>query len=199
MTDRLTSIFHAQMKLLVQFHLIERNNGFRIQSMVPADLDDKHDQLRIKELAWRVTEEIAEAIQELDSGGPKYHEEISDVIHFLVELMIVSGLTPESDPEFTLEQAYLKADRDPPIERTLVECWFNVVVQLGLSMNQLKNRPWKEKHRPTDRSLFYRHLQSAFYQLVFVCRESDVKTPDQFHQLYFRKNAINQQRQRDRL
>ena len=190
------------MRLLVQFHLIERNNGFRIQSMVPAELDDRHDQLRIKELAWRVTEEIAEASRALSYGSPSdYHMEISDVIHFLVELMIVSGLTPESDPELSLEQAYLKARQGggPPVQSTLQELWFAVVESLGLAMNQLKNRPWKEKSRETDRPEYFNQLRLTFFNLVTVCVESEVESPEMFHQLYFRKNEINQQRQRDHL
>ncbi len=104
--DMLKAIFEHQHKLAVKFNEIEDRNGLLICKDIPVNLHDRFGQDRLKSFAWRVTEELAEAMGCLKNRAWKlthyqtdedhYYEEIIDALHFFVELMILSGFTPES-------------------------------------------------------------------------------------------------------
>jgi len=81
---------------------IEDSNGLLQTRDVPVDLDDRKGQARLKDFAWRVTEEIGEAMNCLKNRPWKqthmltdrehYEEELADAFHFFVELCILSGI-----------------------------------------------------------------------------------------------------------
>lgn len=197
----LTKIFEAQRDLIAQFHKIELANGFPIESAIPVDLDNKFDQFRLKELAWRITEEIGETIttlREVGKSNTTYQEEVSDVIHFFVEMLIIAGITPSDlapGPD-QLESLFMSVllefwkDSD---RSDLEKCWLNTIVELSLACNELKNRPWKQSFKPTDREAFKDRLVGAFHEMVMACIRSEIDATV-FSAIYFRKHEINQGR-----
>lgn len=199
---RLTEIFTAQRNLMAKFHAIEAANGFRVESSIPVDLDDPHDQLRLKEFAWRVTEEIGETIVAMSHGttSEKYREEVSDVLHFLVEMLIVAGITPNmimQTSEGRLEKVFgMIRDIHGPdtVTEPLDSFWLYVIVALTQAMNELKNRPWKQSRKPTNQTEFRHQMVHVFYQFISACIASGL-TADDLHEMYFKKNAVNQHRQ----
>jgi hypothetical protein len=68
--DRLISIFGRQKELMNKYHDIEKNIGLMQTEDCPVNLHDKRGQARLKDFAWRTTEEIAEAMETL----PMIHE-----------------------------------------------------------------------------------------------------------------------------
>lgn len=210
MNCRLIELFRAQEELMYGFLEIESRNGFRPPSAIPVNLDDPHDQLRLKELAWRVTEEIGETV--LAMTNPKsaddtpIREEFSDVFHFLLELFIVAGLSPDRwplrPPHDRLGAAFEEAVREMSTmstkamlnDRTLELVLGRVVWDLADAMNELKNRPWKQSARVTDRIAFYNKLQNAMGSFILACLLYGIAT-DELHSLYFRKHNINRKRQ----
>jgi NTP pyrophosphatase (non-canonical NTP hydrolase) len=68
-------------------------------------LDDRVVQARLKELAWCMTEELAEAVNHLKNRPWKmqdrptdvgaFHEEIADFLHFFLEFCITAGISAE--------------------------------------------------------------------------------------------------------
>ncbi len=100
--DMLMAIFNRQTDLMIKYHNIERNNGLLQTDDVPVDLNCKMGQARLKDFAWRITEEIGEAMNCLKNKPWKqthmetdvihYYEEIADAFHFFIELCILSGL-----------------------------------------------------------------------------------------------------------
>ena len=103
--DMLEAIFARQRELMVTYHEIEETNGLLITPDVPVDIHSKEGQQRLKDFAWRITEELGEAMNTLKNKPWKqthmitdvkhYNEEISDAFHFFIELCILSGFGPK--------------------------------------------------------------------------------------------------------
>ena len=61
--DRLVAIFNRQKELMEKYHHIELNIGLMQTEDCPVNLHDKRGQARLKDFAWRATEEVAEAME----------------------------------------------------------------------------------------------------------------------------------------
>lgn len=102
--DRLEAIFRRQRKLMDKYEQIERENGFYVP-VGSANLNERKDQHYLKDLAWRITEELGEAMNCLknkpwkqthhETDEAHYREELIDGFHFYVELLILSGIDAE--------------------------------------------------------------------------------------------------------
>jgi len=95
---RLTAIFDRQKSLMEKYHGIEERNGLLLDPSVPVDLDHRFGQQRLKDFSWRVSEELGEATAAFEDHPnltEHLHEELIDALHFLIELLILSGLQPE--------------------------------------------------------------------------------------------------------
>ena len=111
--DMLEMIFKRQKELMKKYEKIEDDNGLLQTSFVPVDLNDRFGQARLKDFAWRITEELGEAMNCLKNKPWKqthmmtdathYCEEIVDAFHFFIELCILSGFDA-----IDLTEMYLK-------------------------------------------------------------------------------------------
>ena len=100
--DMLESIFNRQKELMDKYHIIEKENELLQTEDCPVNIDDKKGQQRLKDFAWRVTEEIGEAMNclknkpwkqtHMQTDQTHYQEELIDALHFFVELLILSGM-----------------------------------------------------------------------------------------------------------
>jgi len=100
-TDMLEDIWKRQRELVEKYAEIE---GFSLDD-IPVNLDTKKGQNRVRDMMWRVVEELGEAANclrnkpwkqnEVPTDKDHYFEELSDAMHFFVELLLVSGLTAE--------------------------------------------------------------------------------------------------------
>jgi hypothetical protein len=100
--DLLKMIFCRQLDLMEKYHPIERKNGGLQTEDVPVDLQSYTGQARLKDFAWRITEELGEAMNclkmkswkttPMDTDVDHYKEELADAFHFFVELCILSGI-----------------------------------------------------------------------------------------------------------
>ncbi|MDE2098833.1 MAG: hypothetical protein KGL39_16390 [Patescibacteria group bacterium] len=98
-------IFGRQRNLMAKYEGIEESNGLLQTHDIPVDLNSAKGQARLKDFAWRVTEELGEAMNCLKNKPWKqsqmltdidhYLEEIADAFHFFVELCILSGIDAE--------------------------------------------------------------------------------------------------------
>lgn len=104
--DMLATIFAGQRSLMETYDPIERRNGaVVVDPEFFGELDDRKVQMRLKDLAWRVTEELSEATNCLKNKPwkqtfvatdvPHFQEEVADALHFLVEFLVTAGFTPE--------------------------------------------------------------------------------------------------------
>ena len=210
--DRLKEIFAKQRLLMEKYEEIEEKNGLLQTKDIPVDLNDRFGQARLKDFAWRTVEELAEAAEAVQIHPElveHQREEVIDALHFLTELTILAGVSPEelsgrllaegrgeyppSDPLgeiFYLVEPTVVID-DDVIYRTMSE----MIVSLGCTMNTCRNKAWKNTHMLCDTNLFKKHLVSTWYHFFRLCIAYGM-TPEMVDDLYFRKNQVNQFRQR---
>lgn len=208
--DRLSVIFRKQASLMDKYEQIEKDNGHHRETMnwsSGLDINDRFDQARIKDTAWRITEEIAETFDALET--PSFKEELVDILHFLTEISILSNLTYEyvvtyQGPGDTLDWVFLNAQRNSPVmvrnmygkcdnpSFAYVAAYF--IRALGMACNCLKNKPWKQTDRNTDMDLYISRIQETWSWYANLCLVAGVH-PSDLVELYIQKNKINQQRQ----
>lgn len=195
----LKHIYVKQASLMDKYEEIERANGAVVPS--PAwGINDPRVQMRVKDMFWRVTEELAEALEDVpqdlwqwrqkwDERSKIRHvwEEIADALHFLVEASIIVDFEPK-DWAFP---GFQKTMGQRPIEQYA----FRIIMELGLAANCLKNKPWKNTHMETDKENFTKHLNRAWRQLgaMFATYEF---TLNDIYILYMKKATVNVFRQR---
>lgn len=210
--DRLGEIFGKQRLLMEKYEEIEFNNGLLQTKDIPVNLHDRMGQARLKDFAWRVTEELAEAREAYDLHPDlkdHVHEEVADALHFLTELTILAGVTPEqvykgildgSRPNFTGDDLgtifhLLSKERVPGKPIDIHKAMSLTITELGLMCNTLKNKPWKNTHMITDENLFKQHLYYAWENFFVLCITYGINA-ERLEDLYFRKNQVNQFRQK---
>ena len=214
-TCMLQDIFERQWELIHKYHPIEKSNGLLLSEDLPLNLHDRMAQYRIKDMAWRVTEEMAEATGALEDHPDlldHFHEELSDALHFLVELMICVNLGPTKftadsktgdrlvgafteacfDDESRLQYNFTVGDK----EQIWIQSWA-VIHELGQAMNCLKNKPWKQSHMLTDVNKFNTFMVRTFHAFLRLCAVAGMNEHD-IYSMYTRKNQVNQFRQRSK-
>lgn len=126
--DRLKAIFSRQGDLEEKYHPIEeRNVGHALPGPFGSisALDDAARQRRLKEIAYRIVEELSECTNTLKNGKPwkSTHvptdvehclEEAVDAFHFMIEFMLCLGF----DAEMLFEVYFNKASVNDFRQRT---------------------------------------------------------------------------------
>jgi hypothetical protein len=205
--DRLNQIFNKQRSHMEDYAKIESDNGLLQTSDIPVDLNDRFGQARLKDFAWRISEELGEALYSFDNKD-EYTEEISDVLHFLAEFSILAGMDysfvvgrdQHSKLDY-LSVLYVKAAEtiptdSPKILRNLDNATRATGVflkELAMACNTLKNKPWKQSTRETDTQKFYSQVQLAWVAFIQLCIIADIGS-DGLYNAYFGKSAINEKR-----
>ena len=194
--DRLEMIFDRQKELHNKYKGIEEENkcGWGILQGKPFNLEQAQSQAYVKDLCWRVTEEIAEA-NEAHNHIEKIHakEEMADALHFLVELLLVVGILPSSipyrgdDAHDMLLSVTIEADSS---YMGFGEDCFIAITYLGLACNCLKNKPWKQTQMQTDIKKFEEKLINATRSFFRAC--AAIGMDDKvIYDIYFRKSEVN--------
>ena len=194
--ESLRAIFDRQKELMEKYHDIEFKSGLMQTEDCPVNLDDKRGQARIKDFAWRITEEIGEALDaignELDESALlHFHEELVDGLHFLTEMTILTGYDL---PEYTTLKDLIEEVnyRDFYSLNDLVS---NHVCYLGMMCNCLKNKPWKQSMMKTNKENFYKNLKLVWSNYIAILTSQNL-TEEEITDLYLRKSQVNQFRQR---
>jgi len=214
---RLFAIFQRQHVLMGKYHEIESKNGFNAMA-APVDLHDRQAQARLKDFAWRVTEELAEATEARAKHAnipQHFYEELSDAYHFFVELLILSGFSSSHLSDLSSIGYEVHYDEKWPcnlhrlfeIRKQIASTGlrhnsvqingrcYQVIESLGCAMNCLKNKPWKNTHMLTDANLFKAHLIAAHGKFIDLCISSGMDH-DFLYTIYFKKSEVNKFRQR---
>lgn len=196
--DRLEAIFSRQKELMEKYHHIEAKSGLCQTEDCPVNLDDRRGQARIKDFAWRITEELGEA---LDASNDLEHnqEELIDGLHFLTELTILVGrdyntICSDFSPEDTNEVDYLEmlySDSITSSQNNIAD----FIMNLGMMCNCLKNKPWKQTQMITDKNQFYYQLEKTWISYIAILRGAGL-TPDDIVNIYLKKSQVNKFRQR---
>lgn len=181
-------IFTRQRELARKYVNIEHKNGLRWTTDIPVDLNDPKGQAQLKDKAWRIVEEVGESFESFillrdDPIHPK--EELADGLHFITELLILSGLD-HNDVEPLIEMTQLEHIADGRAPKEAVS---DFIMFLGSAMNCLKMKPWKQTHVETDKSTYKEKLKNAFrYYIILMLVMME---PVDILNLYFRKSNVN--------
>lgn len=212
--ERLAKIFQKQRELHNKYGPIEARSGVGlalIKNLEKFDIDDIRCQYVLKDYAWRVTEELSEATDSLPYDTDiifldqtHYLEELSDALHFMVELCLIAEINivdkfekyPNGIPDDLATACSFWKNMETYRDKVDAEygCW-EVISWLGMAMNCLKQKPWKQTHMLTDRKKFEICIQAAFDMLLKVFTRSDIG-PQGIYDIYFRKSEVNKFRQR---
>lgn len=200
--DRLEAIFNRQKELMNKYHDIELRSGLLQTEDCPVNLNDKRGQARIKDFAWRLTEEVGEALDAINDPE-HYNEELIDGLHFLTELTILSGFdlisylkteidSNDVDSNDCLTQLYVAPHKAKNEE--LGEYVLEVIKELGMMCNCLKNKPWKQTNMITDINAFNDRLINVWYNYIALL--SLQMSSDDIADTYLKKSQVNKFRQR---
>ena len=161
----------------------------------------------LKDFLWRVTEELGESFEAAVEHEDTNHqvEELADALHFFVEFCIIAGVEPsELKPidEVVGETVAVLNQVGPALKPQYV--YWATTYHLALIGNTLKNKAWKKTQMKTDLGEFKKHTINAYEALIscftLVNWEHDVTDPkiitQEIYDFYFKKNAVNQFRQR---
>lgn len=203
--DRLQVIFNRQKELMEKYHHIEKRSGLLQTDSCPVNLDDKAGQARIKDFAWRLTEELGEALDAKQSNNTEHFvEELIDGLHFLTELTILAG--KDYDTVMDFESLPSKGDNLRKLHIEGAEYFYHqgssfsqtltsFIREIGMLCNCLKNKPWKQSHMRTDIDLFYHRLRKvwiSYFAILFAAGMSHADVAD----IYLKKSQVNKFRQR---
>lgn len=198
--DPLQAIFDRQKELMDKYHDIEAKSGLLQTSDCPVNLDDKKGQARLKDFAWRITEELGEALDSLyvDRDRDHFKEELVDGLHFLTEFSILAGFTPDVIANYLLSHNALESLFDIPklqYLNTLENFVTRFIQKLGMTCNCLKNKPWKQSQMLTDKNIFYERLMETwrvYFYILFYAFDDYNEVVD----TYLKKSQVNKFRQR---
>lgn len=209
--DRLEIIFNLQYDLMGKYEKIEERNGLLQTDLFPVNLHDKRGQARLKDFAWRVSEELGEALEAfvLHPDIPEhYNEEVADALHFLTEFTLLSGLSSTNLRQ--LIDPLLPKEYQIPIDDKLSLLYFftgmeykpfrdyneltwatgRVVEKLALACNCLKNKPWKQSQMKTDVGKFQLKVLDIWVAFIGLCITADIPEEELFN-LYLGKHSVN--------
>jgi len=202
----IVDIFILQEGLMKTYDQIERLNKLYVPSP-PYYIDDVKVQVRIKDMFWRTTEELAEAMEvlpplpqlcrwkqfwDISPTIRHFFEELSDALHFLVEASIIANLEPSSEvePLFDYPEVAFNANDDLDIGQLAA----NIIFSMGLAANILKNKPWKQTQMPTDVEKFKNKLIKVWADFATLWQELQCSIED-VYKLYVKKHDVNVWRQ----
>lgn len=187
------NIFKAQTELMHKYHDIEVANNALETDKVPVDIQSREGQARLRRFAWFITEEVVETLEAKYSIAPlqTLHEELSDILHFMTEWAILSGVGPQDLPEKlalgSKEFAFLTRNSEYTQKASEVVYW------VGRAISLLKGKPWKQSYKPTDEAEYQNRVVRAYEALLTLMHHSGIDIDD-LDPVYFRKNEINQSR-----
>ena len=205
--DKMLAIFARQKELMEKYHDIEARSGLLQTEDCPVNLHDKRGQARLKDFAWRVTEEVGEALDAVivHNDDVHFYEELIDGLHFLTEFSILAGFDPEvfrttlsakvknKDDIFDMAYEYFQIieQGSKPSLATLVT---QLIMELGMTCNCLKNKPWKQTNMLTDIPMFYSNLIKTWLSYLHLLFR--FMTPTEVTDVYLKKSQVNKFRQR---
>jgi hypothetical protein len=190
--DKLSLIFKRQQELTTEFQRIEVHNGLCDYALgIPFDLSNPLAQKQLRATAWYAIEEIGEALNATNEQDKQ--EEVVDVFHFLVELLLCSGATPEGIYPFYEEDKLEKLFTIASAEYTTLVSTMYLCERLADAMHCLKAKPWKQNPKETSKVIYQHKLFGVLFAFIEFAKAFGL-TPDSLFNLYMGKANVNQKR-----
>lgn len=194
---KMETLYQKQLELIELIAPVEAENSpllsaLQIRGMYTrmpqqAVLNDRVVQLRIKESAYRLQEELAEVIEAVRDGNQdNVEEELVDCLHFLLELSLLANLEiPQSETSMSL-----LFDIPLPGKFDVTD----LIYTIGMAMQCLKNKPWKRTTKDVNIEEFHIRVAGIWVAFGELCGAAGMNA-EKMYEGYFAKHAINEQRQ----
>jgi hypothetical protein len=186
-----------------KYRKIEAGNGFHLNVSYPIDINDRFGQARLKDTAWRMTEELGESLDSYLDNPDGFLDEMADVMHFLAEFTLLAGYVAHDVVDWTygdnsdiLLTLFLEAEASGYGDQyeDLTHQTGLMVQSLAMTCNTLKNKPWKQTPKETDVNLFKSRLQKTWSNYAALCITAGINDVKLF-ECYLKKAAVNENRQ----
>ncbi|MCK5614549.1 dUTP diphosphatase [Candidatus Pacearchaeota archaeon] len=192
-TNLLEAIFEKQAESLAKYISIESASELLYTRKVPVNLQCRFGQAQLKDYAWRFTEELGEAAEAFNKSSIEdFHEELIDALHFLVGICILSDIWPKDLGGDLIDVPIL-----PNTARETESLIFRPIARLSLTMNCLKNKPWKQKHIDTDILKYREYLINTFHLFINTLFIQGLH-PRDIYFAYCKKNKTNEKRREEK-
>ena len=142
------------------------------------DIDVYEDQETFKKYCWRITEEITEALEDMEHPQ-HFKEEITDAFNFLLELYSLYGWKV-SDLGTIFSEGY----DDPPefVGKITKELSLDAITSIGLTANLLKNRKWRQSQYLVDLYIFEKRFKDIWNRFEYLVYWSGISKEELFDQ-----------------
>ena len=172
-------IEEKQMDIMFQYEPSER------EVFKNFDIDTYEDQEVFKKYCWRVTEEITEALEDVEHKQ-HFKEEITDAFNFLIELYNLYG--------WSLKKLEFSSYKEEDFNVANVELIsLEVIKSLGLTANILKNRKWRKSQYLVDLFVFEKRLAKVWEDFKNLLKVSGISKEDLIDQ-WSLKYQVNKHR-----
>lgn len=197
-TDPIKIMFIRQKELMGKYLALESQILKEPLVVIPVDLHSARGQRILKSRAWWVVEEIVEGIDALveEEDSAKFLEEMSDALHFLTELWILTGLPYPVFHDWDSFSTLRPSTVPYLFQGLVVTSLLGVIIRLGRAMWQLRNKPWKKTQVLTDVPRFTLHLMGAYKLFLELLHRHYKLGFKDICILYLRKSEVNKFRQR---
>jgi hypothetical protein len=164
-------IENKQMEIMFQYEPTEK------EIFKNFDIDTYEDQEIFKKYCWRVTEEISEALE--DTEHPQhFKEEIVDAFNFLIELYNLYGWSVKSLNKLD----YIPYTSNKISITVLNLACLDLIKQLGLTANLLKNRKWRQSQYLVDLLIFEKRFHLIWDYFINLLSVSGISKQELFDQ-----------------
>ena len=194
-------IFARQRELIEKYLPIEEEILRRPLPELPFDLHDAVCQEALKARAWWFVEEMGEAFDALNEQSlSKFREELSDALHFLTELLILSGFEWEEINTELVPKDWI--GKTAPVvgfyrSNVLLKVRALAVIgELAMAMWHLRNKPWKRTQVLTDVDHYHQRLRVTYSGFLNLLMAHCDLTLEDVAILYLRKSEVNKFRMR---
>lgn len=147
----------------------ERSQGFLIRGYADIDVSDLASQMRLRQLAWRVVEQVAIATDtHLEKTPSEFKEQLKQVYSKLVDVILVvdmplDWLFPE-EGRYDLDDIFGLAEGDTE-DYQVKESAYSIVETLSLAMKELG----------VDENKLYYFLELAHYSFIRWANNENIK------------------------
>jgi hypothetical protein len=190
--DKLDQMFAHQLGLTKKFHDIENRAGHLAILDIPYNLDIMSAQMQLRRTAFDMTEEVIEVRRCDPTLIVDIYEEISDVAHFMIELLICSGVQPR---DVTIKESSDRLDYlfHIAVTHNSDDAALYFLDNIYTAFHSLKAKPWKANPKISQIGVFLIRLIAAFHSFIAFAKSYGM-TSQSLYQFYLDKAAVNNQR-----
>ncbi len=205
--SQLQKMMERQSQLIEAYKPIVKSNGQELyDGPLPVDIKSRAGQDYLRRTIYNVMEEVGElqelyyerlAGQEGEGHTSKMYEESADIMHFLLELMILSGIShhqvqlgPVKNSKIVYIVEALSTSYQELSESDLFVALYFWLTQAG---HELKLRPWKQESKPTDQNNYKINIEIAFHHFISLHVKLGL-LPESMYEDYMLKSEKNLER-----